>query len=232
MSHHGHVFALPIVIAVFIGGCSVSQKKGDAALEASRSDLMEVCSLGGTTHHVTGAVWLNLNSPEARGQFPATVDVKGTELKMEATNLLGGTEALIHVSDSGYQVTFADPAKNQKSDQKSWGGIPLRWASKLFLGQIPCPTLDAPSGLKISSNEPNVVVAESKEGTFVYKLKSWAGKKWPLALKWTSTLPSEGEVDFEFMDPDASTSSPRRWKATSPLGDVKARWTKREIKIQ
>ena len=56
--------------------------------------LKEACAPGAAVTEVTGSVWLKAESAEKSGQFPATVRAEAPSiLKMEVTDLLGGTQA-------------------------------------------------------------------------------------------------------------------------------------------
>src|SRR4051794_28238687 len=103
--------------------------------------LEQACSAGKRIQSVRGTVWLKTSSKEISGQFSANVTVaKADQLKLEVTNFLGGTEALISVSDEHYVVTGIRGNRDEKNEgYGTWGGIPLKWATELFLGRVPCP---------------------------------------------------------------------------------------------
>ncbi|MGK5089583.1 hypothetical protein WDW86_18685 [Bdellovibrionota bacterium FG-2] len=202
--------------------------------------LDSACSLGRTTKGVKGSVWLKAKSKEASGQFPANVEAKataeGSELRLEVTNLLGGTEALISVKNQTYRIEVPAQNKVLEQGQVSWGGIPLRWATELFLGRIPCPSGSAESAdskVEIdSTGRLDVSIPRTLEGDaerFIYSFRSWAGRPWPEALKWERKGSIPLVVEFTFDDPEDRTAIPRKWEAKSARGEVKVRWKDREI---
>jgi hypothetical protein len=226
--HHPYVL---LTCAIFIiSGCAhlPSGKPADP-----KSYFNSACGIGQTTKSVSGTVWLKAKSKEASGQFPADVkaDASGN-LHLEVTNLLGGTEATIVIENNSYRIDSPKRKMKAQTGYDSWGGIPLRWASDLFLGRIPCPS-DA--GAKLSMDKDGELSVLTEEGIkgpaeqYVYKFKSWAGKPWPESLHWERKGAMAMQVDFSFDDPDDSTGSPRKIEAKSPHGDVKIRWRERNV---
>lgn len=192
------------------------------------------CQSGKTIESVQGQVWMKLKSSEISGQFPANVLVNAPDqLELEVTNFLGGTEAAIFITRDSYEIkNLRGKSEKQKVGTQTWGGIPLKWATGLFLGRIPCPTLSASAHLSIESDgDLNIRIGDSgKPGaqTFVYSFRDVEGKPWPDSLHWEA-LSSMGIVDFEFEDPEKETFSPKKWTARSPRGEVKVRWRERSI---
>jgi hypothetical protein len=206
--------------------------------------LKMACEPGEETRLVEGSVWLKASSKDASGQFPAEVRaVAPSQLKLEVTNLIGGTEAVIAVEGTKYKIDL--PSKKKKSGkaqaassaeegQNSWGGIPLRWATDLFLGKIPCPPAAMLKDSKLKIDEELKLVVEtpatlgSDPQKFVYEFQTWEGKPWAKALRWESGGALPTAVDFAFEDPEPATRSPRRWEARSDRGEVKIRWKERK----
>ena len=180
---------------------------------------------------------MKVQSKEASGQFPASVEAHSPDqLTFEATNLIGSTQAVIVVKGHDYRVEV--PSKNgmrrQEQGKDSWGGIPLRWATDLFLGKIPCPTgAEKTSDFDISilgTGDLQVLThpsAFSGAETFIYHFKTWEGHPWPEALHWERKGVFASQVDFKFDDPQDKTRSPGKWEAKSPQGEVKVRWRDR-----
>jgi hypothetical protein len=183
-------------------------------------------------------------SKEAKGQFPASVNASAPDkVTLEVTNLIGARQALIQVDHGSYTIDVPDKKggnTRQAQGMGSWGGIPLRWASELFLGRIPCPSQGAkiPLRLQVESATGDLTAetpADQSGGTerFVYHFREWAGKPWPETLHWehkgqrdaTPGAPKDTTVDFKFDDPEDKTGSPKKWEAKSPRGEVKLRWS-------
>src|SRR5262245_34979062 len=130
-----------VVILFLIPSCTT----GPAGRGQSADALLEdACRFGKSTDRLEGSVWMSLKSKDTKGQFPASVSAKAPDsVSLEVTNLLGGREALILVNRGSYSIEIPnkDGGEARKTEgYASWGGIPLRWASELFLGRIPCPS--------------------------------------------------------------------------------------------
>lgn len=225
-----------VAVLVFLSNCATlsSQKKSDPAYWLSRA-----CEPGRTVQKVTGSVWLKAQSKEASGQFPASVEALAPDsLRMEVTNLVGGTEALITVSRDEFTIETPGKKKAAPQTQKgygSWGGIPLRWANDLFLGKIPCPSATSFGTLRperIGEDGVKVEVPESlglAPETFEYHFRVWAGEAWPDSLLWSRQGAMPVRVEFKFDDPEDITRSPKKWEAKSERGEVKVRWRDRNV---
>ncbi len=200
--------------------------------------LRMACEPGAATQVVQGSVWLKASSKDASGQFPADVHAKApNHLKMEVTNLIGGTEATISVEGTQYKIEIPSKKKKKAAPAEqgnhSWGGIPLRWATDLFLGRIPCPPtaslkdskLRIDDELRLVVETPAMLGADAQK--FVYSFQNWEGRPWAKSLRWESTGTLSTAVHFVFEDPEPKTRSPRRWEARSDRGEVKIRWKDR-----
>jgi hypothetical protein len=226
---------LPAACAiVLLSSCATapSAKKVDPATLYE-----DACSIGANSRTVKGAVWLKAQSKEASGQFPAYVTAQAPDrLRMEVTNLVGGTEAVISVQGQKYSIRVPKQKARNEQGHGSWGGIPLRWATELFLGRVPCPAPGkAPAGASLTragDDELRVDVPAALGGdpeTYVYKFRGWAGRLWPESLHWERQGGFAVAVDFKFDDPEDKTGSPRKWEAKSAQGEVKLRWKDREV---
>jgi hypothetical protein len=196
------------------------------------------CRPGMTNQTVTGTVWMKAQSKDASGQFPASILAKAPDhLKLEATNLLGQTQAVISIEGKNYSVDVmtSKGMKKQGQGHNSWGGIPLQWATDLFLGKIPCPDLSSPQNLKLSVSSSGDFTVQTPGGanidpeTFIYHFRTWDGHPWPESLHWERKGVFSNQVDFKFNDPDLKNNSPKKWEAKSPHGEVKVRWRDRQI---
>jgi hypothetical protein len=189
------------------------------------------CDPGKNIQSVNGHLWIKADSKEVSGQFPADIQATSTQqLKMVVTNLLGGTLGVISISGNHYEIIEGSGLKGKKAEGSgSWGGIPLRWASDLFLGKIPCPSITALNQYKLSTTLEDELVIESEDQKFVFRFKTHQGKPWPEALHWERLKERVTSVDFSFSNPHEKTKSPQRWEAKSSLGAVKVRWRDQEI---
>ena len=118
----------------------ISKAETDDPAELVRA----ACGADISAREVTGSVWMKAKSKEASGQFPATVQARAApssplELRLEIRQLLGARAALIEIRGHDFKVeTPKDGTVSRKA--VSWGGIPLEWASQLFLDRFPCPS--------------------------------------------------------------------------------------------
>lgn len=235
---HARASLLGIVVCAIsvLSGCAHQSVKSDGSPEALGALLDAACAPARDSSEVTGSIWLKASSPEASGQFPANVKATApSSLVLEVTNLVGGTEAIIKVDGLKYSIQSTKKNVREQKGYGTWGGIPLVWATELFLGRIPCPRAAdralaaAPNGaLEVRTKRDLSHPAER----FVYTFRSWGSKPWPETLHW-ERLSSKGSVDvsvdFKFDDPEDGTSSPRKWEAKSSLGEVKVRWKDRQF---
>lgn len=223
--------------AIGATGCAHTQKDGTSD-DAARELLSEACEPGSQVKSAKGSVWLSARSQEAKGRFPAYVAAEGLDqLELQVTNLLGGTEAMITVKNGRYRISSPSKKVREEEGFGAWGGIPLNWATELFLGRIPCPSTDEMKTARVATNGEGALVVETQpslkgEGErFVYTFRKWAGTPWPETLRWERKGPLGVAVDFKFDDPEDRTRSPRKWEARSSLGEVKVRWKERDIVI-
>ncbi len=225
-----------LIFAAFASGCAStpSAKRSDPAYLFEQA-----CTPGRSNIKVTGSVWMMAKSKDASGQFPASVQAEEPgKLRLEVTNLIGGTEALILIEKNRYDVQLPAKGKGKKSGSRnqsgvgSWGGIPLRWATELFLGRIPCPSAPA-SALRMTAPEADrLVITEVIDGgtqeIFEYRLRDYAGGLWPAEAAWERTGVQAAKVTFKFEEPGERDRSPKRWEAASDQGEVKVRWKERD----
>ena len=216
------IIVLGVVLLSY--GCahsSVQETDPQALLE-------QACRPGLDIKSVKGSAWVKATSKDASGQFPADILVTAPDqLKMEVTNLIGATQALITLNGSHYKIQI--PGKNPKQYQGEgyWGGIPLRWATDLFLGKIPCPSSQDRKTAKVSVDASGKLTAETVSGDrYIYSFRSWEGLPWAETLHWEKAGKANS-VDFKFDAPEEHSRSPKIWEAVSTHGEVKLRWKDR-----
>lgn len=202
--------------------------------------LAEACAPGAGIKSVRGGVYMRASSKEASGQFPATIDATApSSVRMEITNLIGGTEAIISVQQRNYRIEIPGKPERTERGSQSWGGIPLQWASDLFLGKVPCPASLRATDFRLSrpqDGELHVEIPAGLDGdaqVFIYRFRLVHGRPWPESLHWerkAASLALQSQVDFRFDDPDPQTRSPLKWEAKSSQGEVKVRWKDRELR--
>lgn len=226
-------------------GCSHAPPTGSSSKKKPNPQalLKLACYPGTRLESVKGAAWLKAKSKDASGQFPALIQVAGgasPTLHLEITKPLGGTYAILRVQGTEYTVDVPSKQEQNRSGRDSWGGIPLVWATDLFLGRIPCPKSEVQASSRLSIGPEGELIVEAPEGAgrkaekFVYRFKSETradGKRlWPESLSWSSSR-QDGQplsVEFRFDDPEERSWSPLKWEATSPFGEIKVKWRERE----
>jgi hypothetical protein len=204
--------------------------------EHTAAELFEyACAPGKGVRTAGGRIAAKVSSSEFSGQFLAHVlaDSDG-HLKLDVTNPLGGTQVLIQVNQGNYKIiNYADRDQKPQNGKDYWGGIPLKWASSLFLGRIPCPPSDASLRLELGTEGELIATWSDSNGSdhqrFVYRFKRSNQAPWPSSLSWTRDAKDSSQVDFEFESPEETTRSPEKWEARSSQGQVKVKWRTREI---
>ncbi|HTL11585.1 MAG TPA: hypothetical protein VL588_03810 [Bdellovibrionota bacterium] len=212
----------------FLAACAHLNLTGPGSNALSTLD--RVCALGAGTGSMDGAVWLKAHSKDASGQFPADVKVESSgKVLMEVTNLIGETQARIEVDSGSYHIMVpGKDARDEKGDG-SWGGIPLRWAPRLFLGRFPCPDLPLDSSATAKLDVDDHLEVHVGNEDYLYVLSAWGGGPWVSELTWLrKNAQGESRVLFKFDRPDESSGAPLRWSAVSDQGSVDVRWRRRK----
>lgn len=205
-----------------------------------RNLLLQACKPGGQIKSAQGSAWLKGNVQNSLGnhhsaQFPAEVVVQApSTLYLEAHNLLGGVEARISVEGQIFKLETPDRGKTIEKRRGSWGGIPLEWATDLFLGKIPCPSASSLAHARLSLSPEGqlwVQILDPSKGEtqkFIYSFGIWQEKPWAEQLHWEKQGVS---IDFKFFDPEEMTGSPMRWEAKSSQGEIQMRWKDRDYEL-
>lgn len=123
-----------------------------------------------------------------------------------------------------YNVEVPGHPEKNRTGQESWGGIPLVWATDLFLGKVPCPSPEDRSKIKIGQTTTGDLMVADADEVFVYHFNP--GSTWPETVHWKKGVVT---VDFRFDEIDPKTNSPMKWEAVSADGEVKTRWRDREL---
>jgi hypothetical protein len=234
-------FVVPLTALAFAGAGMLMSGCAHAPVSAEidpRTLLGQACQAGANVTAVKGSVWLKAKSKEASGQFPANVDAPAADrLKLEVTNLMGGTEAILTVEGRHYKIQVPNKKGRDEHGESSWGGIPLQWANALFLGKIPCPDSVLAKDAVLSKGGEGELIVETPKTLdrlpekFVYRFRSFEGMPWAESLRWerkgiAGSAPVT--VEFKFEDPEAKTRSPQKWEAKGAQGEVKVRWKDRQ----
>jgi hypothetical protein len=239
---------LSLLLAVGLVGlsssCSHVQTASGLASKIKPDELLaQVCSIGKDVGEVKGVVLMKVKSREASGQLSGDVHAKApSSVELEVLQPMGGVWATIRVQCSDYAITVEGKPEQSRKGRYVWAGIPLRFATELFLGRIPCAAVgkagagSVPVHAVIDSDNELVVDAPGEHGSekFIYRFREdpSAGRLvfWPESLHWVSAPGSRSEVsvDFKFDEPEKNTRSPLRWEAHSVGGEIKIHWRSRE----
>ena len=198
--------------------------------------ITKVCAIGATNHEVKGTAQLLAKSHDASGQFPAFIKASAAtadhpaQLKLEVQKPFGGAFAILTINGTEYKIEVPKHPEKSRSGQDSWGGIPLVWATDLFLGKVPCPSSADLAHAKIGRDAAGDLLVALPSEQFIYHFHAGSAgsqePEWPETLRWTK---GELVVDFRFDEIDPHTHSPLKWEATSARGEVKTRWRDREL---
>ncbi len=229
-----------ICLLVTLAGCGHGMVKTEEM--DPRALFTEICETGSQVQSAKGAVWLEAKSKETSGRVSGVVDASSSDqMKMEITNPLGGTEAVISITGHHYSIRVPNRKERSEDGDHSWAGIPLRWANALFLGRFPCPEGEA---MKTAASQMTPegelavrVPARSKdpEELYRYRFRPFEGRPWVESLHWEKVTGSKAKpvyVDFRFDDPESKTRSPRRWEAKGVQGEVKVKWSDRQTTLR
>lgn len=237
-------FYLILTSAIALGafaGCATGPKKSlGSAAELFEAACTGYRAPGKKTAVLKGSIWAKVESPELKGQFPATVLAEAPgKLALEVTNLIGAPQAWLKIEAGRIQLKLTPEnqrAWGQQSVRAIWGGLPLEMAPDLFLGKIPCPPLGAGRDLRTSvlGDQLEVISTDVKtqsKNRYLYSFESYAGRPWPNALTYEGVVRGgqRVKIDFEFEDPSDSEYSPKKWSATSSRGAVTIRWKDRTV---
>lgn len=218
--------------ALVLSSCATTPPAPDARSRDPRYLLDQACSPGRTVTAAKGSIFMKAKSTEAEGQFPADVEAKApARLRLEVQNPFGGTEAVISIEDQKYSIQVPKKKEQDQEGYGSWAGIPLRWATDLFLGRIPCPPSAEIRQTRVTDKgELEIETTGSLQGApekFVFAFRRESDESWPETLRWERTGTFAVTVDFKFQDPETRTRSPLKWEAKSARGEVKVRWRDR-----
>jgi len=216
------------LVAISLSACSHVREKSE--VEEPSQFVKQLCTTSTGAQEVSGSVWMKAKSKEASGQFPARVLARsGNELRLEITQLLGARAALIEIRGNDFRVeTPQDGAVSRKAT--SWGGIPLEWASRVFMDRLPCPAPSEIAALRWRWVNDREIEGRPQTGDqkWVFRLGSWNQKPWVKAVLWQKS--SGNALELKREDPDTQEGWATRWEVVSSVGEVKVRWKERKTR--
>lgn len=200
--------------------------------------LKKTCLIGSQIHQVRGEAWMKIKSEDKssrNGQFPASIASQPTgALRIEVTNPIGGTEAIIDWSDTDFVLKLKDrkPDTRKIGHSSSWSGVPLRFGRALLMGKMVCPKPET-MAQGHSSWRDDQLFFETSEETFEYLYEFGQPEYFPTQVVWTRKS-SQGDVvvAFKFDRPDTQTQSPLTWEAKSRGEELKFKWNSHAFKFQ
>jgi hypothetical protein len=239
---HGLSLLVAFLWVGLSSSCSHVQTASGLAGKIKPEELLDqVCFIGKDVQEVKGVVLMKIKSREASGQLSGDVHAKApSSVELEILQPMGGVWATIQVQGTDYTISVAGKPEQTRKGRYVWAGIPLRFATELFLGRIPCALGAAQGGraahVAINLDNELVVDVQGEHGPekFIYRFREDPSAArlvfWPESLRWVSAPGSRSEVsvDFKFDEPEKNTRSPLRWEAHSVGGEIKIHWRSRE----
>jgi hypothetical protein len=221
-----------VFIAIQLG-CSSAPQKSDRILSSSEGQqwLKRYCS---SAHKkVEGQMVIRSNTPEFKGQFPASIQVQpnGT-FHFEVTHLLGGTLVQIR-SDASGKIDIKSPSKPRlnRKEVDQYLGLPTQVLSQLLRGDLPCPSPQYWSSANSNGNDLEVLVP----ATATRPEQVWSfGRVKEVSDSGTQEVPgvlfiSPQNLELSIDEWDASGFFAKKAKVKTPQGELKWTWRSRNM---
>tara|TARA_Y100000590_G_scaffold281930_2_gene317122 strand:- start:1196 stop:1786 length:591 start_codon:yes stop_codon:yes gene_type:complete len=184
-----------------------------------------ICEQKPKNIQIEGSLWMKVDSPDAKGQFPAEIRViRKNDILLEVTNLLGGTEAVVRLKNSVLEITRGTRVKKLRSKDGVWAGIPVKWAALLMRGEVPCVV-----GLSEVPGRTDQRVFSNQNETYIYEFRKWNGKPWVEKVIWIPHQSPKDQMVIIREQPEDKTGDPKIISIESRRGNVKLRWKKRKV---
>jgi hypothetical protein len=227
-----------VLFLLIFSSCASAPRVRQHSKMSPNEVLRKTCLIGSRIVQVKGDAWMKIKSEDKssrNGQFPASIASQPNgNLRIEVTNPIGGTEAIIDWSDAEFSMKIRDrkPEVRKIGTGSAWSGVPLRFGRTLLMGRIVCPTADALAQGKTSWKE-DLLFFESTEETFEYLYELGQPEFFPSQVVWTRKT-SQGSVAvmFRLERPDSQTQSPMTWEAKSKGEELKFKWNSHSFKFQ
>lgn len=188
----------------------------------------ELCSARSDVKSSLGQLWIQARTPDASGQFPASVKAtRAGDVDLEIVDLIGGKVATLNVRGESFRLKHAQDPSRSFSGSGEWNAIPVRWLNRVFLGQLPCPAESELQKAVIRSlDSDEIEVRMSKKDRVIYRYAFSGAILWAKEVDW---LIHGERVFFTFDDVEFGSGAPLKWSVKSALGEIKARWKQRDL---
>lgn len=210
-----------------LAGCATFPPQAERSLSAKEM-IERLCSARNDIQSSTGSLWIQARTPEASGQFPASVKAaRSGDVDLEIVDLIGGKVATLTVRGESFDLKHAQDPSRSFSGNGEWNAIPVRWLNQVFLGRVPCPTsaeIRRAEFLQIDSE--HVEARLPKNDRVIYRYAMSGAILWVKEIDW---LIHGQRVLFTFDDVEFGSGAPLKWTVKSSLGEIKARWKQRDL---
>ncbi len=213
-----------VIISVSILGCTSAQKRSEGDPQAA---FQQICTRPDEVDQVSGSVWIKIDGPRGKGQFPANVlyeRVPAQKLVIQVTDLIGTPLSELTVDDQGLRVvgqgSNIDWIKKSIESQ-SLLGLKPKTLTHLFAGKPICPTQVE----RVYWSESELVAEVNRTISYRYGLVSWGGRLLVSSLAVTG-------LRVEFLDPEDPIGLPKQMHGESAQGSIKVRWRDRKLQLK
>jgi hypothetical protein len=157
-----HVWSIGFLL-LLTSACTSSPKASLSAVTENQAKVWfaNYCSKG--LHAQSGDLVIRANTPEFKGQFPASLRFEADgSFALEITNIVGGTVARLQSDGKEMSTTIPSKPKYNREHISRYLGLDLPILSQFLLGDLPCPTTWKAGGVRVSGNQMQIVTNEWK----------------------------------------------------------------------
>lgn len=216
-------------VLLFTSGCATVRPQSELeGPDAARAMVERFCSARSDVKTSVGNLWIQARTPDASGQFPASVKAtRSGDVELEIVDLIGSKIATLIVRGESFELKHVQNSARSFSGSGEWNAIPVRWLNQVFLGRTPCPDAS-----EIRKGEFRLIESGVVEGKFgkhdrvIYRYDQSGAVQWVTEAEWWL----HGQrVQFTFDDIEFGSGAPMKWSVKSSLGEIKARWKQRDL---
>ncbi|RYZ63298.1 MAG: hypothetical protein EOP09_17895, partial [Proteobacteria bacterium] len=160
---------------MLVSSCSTTAKRVD---EPAETVYQKICQQPEEVEQVTGNVWVKIDGPRGKGQFPATVLYERSpsqKLILQVTDLIGTPVSELTIDSQGMRVKGEGAKlpwiKKSIESQALLGLKPLTLLS-LFSGRTLCPHTTT----RVYWSENELVAEMNKSVSYRYGVEKWGDR--------------------------------------------------------
>lgn len=217
-------FVLLVPLLILVSSCSTTSKRSEGD---PRAAFQQICSRPDEIDQVSGSVWVKIDSPRGKGQFPANVlydRLPSPKLVLQVTDLIGTPLSEMTVDDQGLRVVGqgSDIDWIKKSiETQSLLGLKPKTLISLFAGKPICPAQVE----RVHWADGELIADVNRTISYRYGVVSWGGRLLVSSLSVTG-------LRVEFMDPEDPIGLPKQMHGESAQGSIKVRWRDRKLQLK